>query len=208
MSMPAELKAKIAADVSRTPSPTRAQLASRTVIAVVVGLAICAALVAYRGGAHAGARTPLFLGAVALILVMFAARNLLAAVSTSLWVNPRNAQRLVVMPYVALAAIAIAYGRGPAIPHPLSDDMPCAITTLVLAGVLGVAIIIARRATEPIRPTLKAFLLGSFAAAAAAALVFLACPFEEARHFAIAHLGGALVAGGLLGAAASRIIRV
>ena len=112
------------------------------------------------------------------------------------------------VPYVALAAIAIAYARTPSTPHPFQNDLPCAITTLLLAGVVGGALVVARRATEPVRPRLKALLLSTFAAAVAAVLVFLACPLEDARHFALAHLGGALIAGTLLAGLASRIIRV
>lgn len=207
MSMPHHLKAALDAEIARTPSPTREQLARRTLIGLTVGL-VLAGILGALNAPIVGARAPMFMAAITLILVMFAGRTLLASVSTSLWVSPGNAKRLVVMPYVALAAVAAAYARTPGQPHTLSGDMACGTFTMIIAIAIGVAIIIARRRTEPLRPVLKAFLLGSFAASIAAALVFLHCPLEEARHFALGHLGSALIAGGLLGGIASRVIRV
>ena len=206
MSMPQELKAQLAAEIGRTPSPTREQLTRRTLLAVTLGVA-SVLVFALRHGPSAGARAPIFMAAITLILVMFAGRTFMASISSTLWTRPGNARRLAVMPYVALAAVALAYARGPALPHSLRGDMHCAESTLLFAAVVGGAMIIARRGIEPLRPTLKGFLLGSFAATVAAALVFLVCPLEEARHFAIGHLGGALVAFGLLGGIASRVIK-
>jgi hypothetical protein len=201
MSMPAEL----AAQIQRTPSPTRSQLSSRTAIAVAVGL-VATVTILVRHGVRPGAREPFFMAAVAFIMLSFAARTLFAAMG-SLWTSPRGTQRLVVMPFVLLAAVAIAYGQGPGQAHSLRGDLPCVLMTLAIGGIVGAAIFFARRATEPLRPTLKGLLLASFSAAVAGSAVFLACPLAETWHFAIGHLGGAMLVGGLLGASGARVMR-
>jgi hypothetical protein len=111
------------------------------------------------------------------------------------------------MPFVLLAAVAIAYGQGPGQAHSLRGDLPCVLMTLAIGGIVGAAIFFARRATEPLRPTLKGLLLASFSAAVAGSAVFLACPLAETWHFAIGHLGGAMLVGGLLGASGARVMR-
>ncbi len=205
MSMPSEWKAKLVAEVKQTPSPTRSELRRKTAIAATIGLAVSALFVG-RHGIDPGPREPFFLAAVAFIILSFAARTLFAATG-SLWTSPRGTQRLVAMPYVVLAAVAVAYAQGPTPPHSLRGDVPCLLTTLALGGVFGVAILFARRGTEPLRPLLKGLLLASSSAAVAGAAVFLACPVVEHWHFAIGHLGGALAVGGLVGVAAARLIR-
>ncbi len=205
MSMPAELKAKLTAEIKRTPSPTRSQLRARTAIAVALALATTAILLA-RHGIHPGTREPFFMAAVALILLSFAARTLFAAMG-SLWTSPRGTQRLIVMPLVVLAAVALAYAQGPAQPHTAHGDLTCSLMTLTVGCIVGVAMIVARRGTEPLRPAIQGLLLASSAAAVAAAAVFLACPLAETWHFAIGHLGGAMLVGAVLGAVGARVMR-
>lgn len=200
MSLPASLKAQLAA----APSPTRQQLMWRTVAGTVVGVGIVTALFLRGAGPSVGGRQPTFVWAVAFILLSLAARALAAGVSTSMW--SVGAKRLVAMPYVALTAIAIAYGSGMSLPHSFDGDMHCCATTVLFSAIVGLCLITARRGTEPIRPGLKALLLGSFAAAIGGALVFLACPLEQPVHFLLGHLGGALLIGGALGLAATKLI--
>ncbi|HSI05760.1 MAG TPA: NrsF family protein, partial [Myxococcota bacterium] len=153
-----------------------------------------------------GTREPFFMAAVTLIMLSFAARTLLAAMG-SLWTSPRGTQRLVAMPFVLLSAVAIAYAQAPAQAHSLRGDLPCVLMTLAIGGIVGAAVFVARRATEPLRPTLNGLLLASFSAAVAGAAVFLACPLAETWHFAIGHVGGAILLGGLLGAIGARVMR-
>ena len=205
MSMPSELKAKLAAEIQRTPSPTRSQLALRTAIAVAVIFAATAIGLAMHG-VQPGTREPFFMAAVGFIMVSFAARSLFAAMG-SLWTSPRGTQRLVAMPFVVLAAVALAYAQGPGQAHTLAGDLPCALMTAGFAGIAGAALFVARRATEPLHPTLKGLLLASTSAAVAGAAMFIACPIAEAWHFAIGHLGGAMLVGGVLGFVGARVMR-
>ncbi len=206
MSLPASLKAKIAAETRAKPSPTRQEQAWRTTMGIAVGVAVAAIFFGSGAGPTMGERAPMFVWVTALVLVALAARTLIAGVSGSLRGSVAASKRIAVMPYVVLGAIVIAYAAEESLPHSFAGDVPCGVKTMLLSAIVGGAAIFARRGTEPIRPGVKALLLGSFAAAVGATMVFLACPLEEPVHFLVGHLGGAVLVGGVIGGVAVRVI--
>lgn len=207
--MNADLRARILAEAKRTPSPTRAEHGRRVMLVVVAGIAAIAALFFLMGGVKQGARPS--------ELVAFATGYALlgAAMLTRLSgarhgsMLPRPSAVLLGLCFAAAPVLAVgaivAASIWPGAAEeavPARTDLACSAMT-VAQGVLPlVVLVLLRRGSDPVHPTISGAALGMAAGAWSTTMAYLRCPHAAASHCVIAHVLPALVfvaAGALLG---------
>lgn len=206
-----DLRARILAEVAKTPAPTRRVHTSRALGVLVVGALGTAALFGLSGGFEKGARP--------LSLVVFTAGIFCIAATILTGVSYGRSRSMLGRPrrvlVVACAAalpllVAIALGVSLLWSDPLADvvrtrmHVGCGLLTAVdgLAPLLALALL--RRESDPVHPALTGAALGAAAGGWTATLAYLRCPHVEATHCIVAHVLPTLVliaAGALLGRA-------
>jgi hypothetical protein len=207
--LPADLRARVLAEVARTPSPTRR---GRRRFLFLLGLAVVVATLlpfVGLGGIVRGTRpTDLIAFDAGVGLLVAVAATGLALRSGSM-LGPSSRVLAVVssvtVPVLFLVvALTAAWWPGPVANTVHHSDALCALVTAA-QGVLPLgAFIVARRQTDPVHPSLTGFALGIAAGAWTALVAVFRCPDAAVAHGVIAHVGPVwllALAGALLGRA-------
>lgn len=212
---PDELRARILAEIQRSPAPTRAEHTKRVVLIAGLGAMATTAIFFVMGGFARGTR-PIELVAFTSGLALVAAivlTRLSSGVTGSMLGRSRQALLLACVataPALALAALAAA------MLWPADAQESVAVKTHVACGVITVAqgalpliaMIVPRRGSDPVHPAITGAALGMTAGAWTAMMAYLRCPHAELAHCVLAHVSPTLiltVVGAALGHAFLRI---
>lgn len=204
------LRARILAEVQRTPAPTRDAHRRRVLLSTGVGALVTALLFAALGGVQAGTRP-------AALVVFTAGSALLAAVLlTRVTAGARGSvlgppgPRLVATiaiaaPVLALAVLAMTrlWPEHIDAAHAVRTDLACGSLSLFQGLVPLLVLVLPRRGSDPVHPVITGAALGVTAGAWSVALAYLRCPHTEPLHCLLAHVVPTLALaalGALLGA--------
>jgi hypothetical protein len=210
-----DLRARVLAEASRTPAPTRGEHRKRVLILAALGALTTAALFFGMGGFAKGARpAPLvaFTAGFGLLASVVLTR-LSVGVTGSMLGRPRSVLLLaciVLAPLLALVAFAASaiWPEHGAEGVPLTLDVACGALTLVQGALPLAFLILPRRGTDPVHPATTGAALGMTAGAWTAMMAYLRCPHAAAFHCIVAHVIPTLlltVVGAVLGYALLKI---
>lgn len=200
----AALRAKILAEIAKTPAPTRAEHKTRVRLVVGIGTAATVAIFFATGGLSVGSR-PVELVAFAAGFALFASIVLTRLSSTkprSMLGRPRAVLvtgSVVAAPVLALAALAAAWLW----PEPAAEavssrsDLACAALTVVQGALPLIALFVPRRGTDPVHPAVSGAALGMTAGAWSAMMAYLRCPHAAGLHCVLAHVAPTLILTGV-----------
>jgi hypothetical protein len=198
-------------EIARTPSPTRHERHRYVAVVLLVLFGALAVTWFFTGGVVKGNRPPDlvvfaagFAGIVAVAITQLSARrsrSMLGPARSTLVLASLSAPLL----WGALVFLIAAFWPGPAAEGvPMTEDVGCALLTLVQGMLPMAALVIAKRGTDPVHPMLTGVAFGIVAGAWAVAMAYLRCPHAAAVHGLVAHAVPALllgVAGALVGRA-------
>lgn len=215
--LPQDLEARLMAAIQRTPSPTRRAARVWQWLVLPVSVIVAAVLFGANDGpeqGRAGRDTWFYVASVAcwatVALVSF--WSALGRERTASW-RPRSALLACAVgtPTVLLLAMIALGALDPAMSeiHPEKWGRMCLPLTLAAAVFPMVALLYARRESDPVHPASSGAALGSACGAAAGIMVEVWCPVSTARHIALGHVlpivllafAGALMAVQMLGPA-------
>jgi len=207
--LPPDLRARVLAEVARSPSPTRHEHRTRTALLVAGGTLATIALFFATGGPWQGSR-PLELVVFSSGLALLAAIALTrvsSGASRSMLGPPR--QVLLLGASLAPPALAVVALVAAAIwPEHAAEDVSsqthaaCGMLTVVQGALPLVVLLLPRRGSDPIHPAVTGAALGIAAGAWTATMAYLRCPHAAAAHCIVAHVTPTLAlaaAGALVG---------
>jgi hypothetical protein len=196
----AELRARILAEVARTPSPTRAVYKRRILVTAAIGALATVSLFVVMGGMKPGARP------VEMIAFTAGFALVAAAVLTRLSSSERGPMLgrpravlltavVVTAPVLALLALCATFAwPGPASEHVGSGaDLACGAISVLQGALPLFALLIPRRGTDPVHPAVTGAALGMTAGAWTVVMAFLRCPHAAAMHCIVAHVAPTLI---------------
>ena len=204
----AELRARVLADIGRTPALTRADHKKRIAIIATLGALATTALFFAMGGFARGVRPTE-------LIAFTAGSGLLAAIvmtrvssrGQSMLGRPRPTLLLACVLAAPLLACA-AFAATMIWPESAIEDVPthahfaCAAMTLAQGALPLLALLLPRTGSDPVHPAITGAALGMTAGAWTAMMAYLRCPHVPASHCIIAHVVPTLlltIAGALLG---------
>lgn len=209
---PDDARARVLAQVARTPSRTRKEERWRSLASLAFAVLVTAALLFGIGGVDLGARPPalvIFTSTAALLVAMGLSRVTSRSGARSM-LGPSPAvlvtAALVAMPMLGVLSL-LAAALWPSTmnePVPGHGDMTCATLTLVEALAPLLVLVVPRRRSDPRWPTLTGAALGATAGAWSATMAFVRCPHMAMMHGILAHATPVVVTtalGALLGRA-------
>lgn len=210
-----DLRARILAEVKRTPSPTRSAYRARIAWIVGAGAVATSALFFAMGGFAPGTRPAelvAFTSGFALLAAVVLTR-LSTGSSRSMLGRPASVlvtASVLAAPVLALAALvaAMCWPTAAAEELPPRANLACAAMTLAQGALPLVALLAPRRGSDPIHPAITGAALGMTAGAWTAMMAYLRCPHAQALHCILAHVAPTLVLsalGAVLGWALLRI---
>lgn len=196
----AELRARVLAEVARTPSPTRAVYKRRVLLLAAVGAIATALLFVGMGGISAGARPAQMVAFTAGLALVAAA--VLTRVSSSARGSMLGRPRAVLLTAVVATApvlAVLALGATMVWPEPASEhvsgttNLACGAISLLQGALPLVALLVPRRGTDPVHPAVTGAALGMTAGAWTVVMAYLRCPHAAAMHCIVAHVAPTLV---------------
>ena len=206
--LPPDLRASILAEARKLPSPNRSETRRANAIAIVLGVATAATMIAALG-LTLGKRPLPF---VVLTLVGWVA----IAIATSAVGEGRGKTmlgraRVVLVVFALAAAPAIfAWVMGCTIGWPevrdvtgsIRQHVACLLATLLLSTGPLVSLAFVRRASDPVHPRATGAAIGAAAGAWGGVLIDMHCPLSQPMHVALAHVAPVVIyaaIGALLG---------
>lgn len=215
--MNTDLRARILAEAKATPSPTRDERRRRATLVFGVSVVAILGLFLGMGGVSRGAR-PLSLVAFSAgfaLLAAFSLTRLSGARPRSMLPRPASLS-ITGAAAAALALALLALAAAALWPGPATEDLlprqhfACAAMTVIQGALPLAVLVVPRRGTDPVHPSITGGALGMTAGAWAATMAYLRCPHAAASHGILAHVAPMLVltaVGAVLGRALLRIRR-
>jgi len=195
-----ELRARILAEVKKTPSDTRVQHRKRIAMIVALGTVATSAVFFAMGGFATGTRpTELIAFSAGFALV---AAIVLTRISTTRpgSMLPRASNVVVTAAVAAAPVLAVCALAAAAMwPEPASEDVPakthlaCGLMTIAQGALPLIVLVVPRRGTDPVHPVITGAALGMSAGAWTAMMAYLRCPHASATHCILAHVVPTLV---------------
>jgi len=198
----ADLRARVLAEVARTPSPTRAEYRRRVLLVAGIGAVATVALFMGMGGMSPGARPVEMLAfTVGFGLLAVAVLTRLSSRSGeggSMLGRPRGVLLAAIVgcaPLLALVAVLAAMFW----PEPAADHveggvhLACGAMSVLQGALPLVALMVPRRGTDPVHPAVTGAALGMTAGAWTVVMAYLRCPHAAALHCVLAHVVPTLI---------------
>jgi hypothetical protein len=213
--MSPDLRARVLAEVAKTPSPTRAEHGKRVAVIAVIGALATLVLFFAMGGIKIGSK-PLELVAFTAGFAAIAAL-VLKRLSTG---RPgsmlgRPSRTLVVACVVAAPLLSISLLVAAVLwPHAAHEqvagrtDWTCGSMTVIQGLLPMIVLLVPRRGADPVHPAITGAALGMTAGAFAAALAYVRCPHGETLHCVVAHVLPTLLLTALGAALGRALLRV
>lgn len=210
-----DLRARVLAEVAKTPSPTRESHVRRSRIVLAIGAAATALVFFAMGGVKPGSRPfemitltvgVAFVAGIALLSLARPARASMLARPRSVLVTAAAAAA----PLLALVAfLAASVWPGPASEVVVGRvHVACGAMTVV-QGLLPLSVMVfTRRGSDPVHPIVSGAALGMAAGALAAMMAYARCPHAEVTHCLVAHVAPALLLSALGAALGVLVLRV
>ncbi|MDB4936961.1 MAG: hypothetical protein JWP87_3933 [Labilithrix sp.] len=196
----ADLRARVLAEVARTPSPTRAVYKRRIVLVAAVGALATVALFVAMGGMSPGTRP------VEMIAFTVGFGLVAAAVLTRLSSGQRHSMlgrpRTVLLTAVVVTAPVLAVlALVATIAWPVhggdhvdgGTNLTCGAITVLQGALPLMALLIPKRGTDPVHPAVTGAALGMTAGAWTVVMAYLRCPHAAAVHCIVAHVVPTLI---------------
>jgi hypothetical protein len=209
----ADPKARLMAAIQRAPSPTRRASQVWMWLVVPAGVFIAAALYfAFDGIEHGKGRALWFYVTCAVSWTAVAIVSLWGALGRARATSWRSRSALVAFalgtPAVLFATMFIFAVADPDVTtiHPEKIGYKCLGLTLAAAAFPLVALLYAKRESDPVHPSFTGAALGSACGAAAGIMVELWCPVAAPRHVAFGHILPIMVLAGLGALLGARIL--
>jgi len=206
--LPPDVRAAILAEAKKVPSPNRSETRRANAIAIVLGVATAATMIAALGLTLGGRPMPFVL----LTLVGWAAIALATSVvGESRGKTMLGRARVVVVVFALASAPAIfAWVMGCTMGWPevlqgagtIRQHVACLLATLLLSTGPLVALAFVRRASDPVHPRATGAAIGAAAGAWGGVLIDMHCPLVQPMHVALAHVAPVVIyatIGALLG---------
>ena len=209
--LPADLRARVLAEVARAPAPTRREHRTKVVVIAAVGALATIALFLASGGLQRGVRPVELVASTAGtgLLAAVVLTRVSAGTSRSMLGRPRHVLLLgCVLGAVVLTVAACSAGgiwpehAGEAVPP--GSDLACGLLTFVQGALPLAALLVPRRGSDPVHPAVTGAALGMAAGAWAAMMAYLRCPHAAVLHVMVAHVVPTMLlaaAGAVLGRA-------
>lgn len=195
-----DLRARILAEVARTPSPTRPVHRRRVLVMAAVGALATATLFVAMGGVSAGTRP------AEMIAFTVGFGLLAAAVLTRLSSNARGPMLgrpkpvlltaiVLAAPLLALFALATTMMWPAPASEPVNESttLACGLISLAQGALPLLALLLPRRGTDPVHPAVTGAALGMTAGAWSVVMAYLRCPHAASMHCVLAHVVPTLV---------------
>lgn len=195
-SLPSDLRARVLHAAKSEPSPDRARVRRSLVAAIGAGALVSLAVLFVVGGPDFTARPPAFL---ALTVAGFCA---IAALAT--WGGVARGQSMLGRPRSWLVTIAMVTApslfawvvMGTSIwpetrataPADMARNIGCFVVMMLLALGPFAALMLSRRASDPVNPRATGGAVGAAAGAWAGVLIHLHCPVSVTMHVALSHV--------------------
>ena len=196
----ADLRSRVLAAAARTPSATRAVYKRRVLMLAAIGALATASLFVAMGGLAPGTRPVEMIGFTAGFGLLAAA--ILTRLSSTgrgpMLGRPRSVLLTAVVvtaPLLALAALCATM----AWPAQTAEDvlgsvhLACGLMSVAQGLLPLLALLLARRGTDPVHPAVTGAALGMTAGAWAVVMAYLRCPHATAVHCILAHVVPTLV---------------
>lgn len=194
----AELRARVLAEVARTPSPTRVEYKRRILLVAGIGAVATATLFTAMGGMNAGTRPiEMIAFTVGFGLVAVAVLTRLSSPRSGGEASMLGPPRSVLLsgvvgcaPVLAVVAVvAAALWPEPAAAHVGSGvHLACGAMSVLQGALPLVVLMVPRRGTDPVHPVVTGAALGMTAGAWTVVMAYLRCPHAEAMHCVLAHV--------------------
>jgi hypothetical protein len=211
--LPSDPKARLMAAIQRSPSQTRRAARVWTWLILPAGAIIAAAIYfAFHGPEHGRGRATWFYVACAVSWTAVAVVSLFGALGrsgTSSWRSRSALLAFALGTPAALFATMFAFAViDPEVTriHPEKLGYWCLGLTLAAAAFPLVALLYARRESDPVHPAFTGAALGSACGAAAGIMVELWCPVAAPRHVAFGHILPIVVLAALGASLGARIL--
>ena len=197
-----ELRARILAEVARTPSPTRALYKRRVLLISAIGALATSSLFIAMGGMAPGTRpVEMIAFTVGFGLVAVAVLTRLSSRSgdnRSMLGRPRGVLLAAVVacaPLLAIVAVlATMLWPEPAAEHVEGGvHLACGAMSVLQGALPLVALMLPRRGTDPVHPAVTGAALGMTAGAWTVVMAYLRCPHGAALHCVLAHVVPTLI---------------
>jgi hypothetical protein len=213
----ADLRARVLAEVARTPSPTRAVYKRRLALVAAVGALATVALFLAMGGVRPGTRPVEMIALTVGFGVASAAvlTRLSSGQGGAMLGRPRPVLLTAVAMTAPLLAVVVVCGTM-AWPESAAEHVGVGThfacgTMSVLQGALPLLVLLwPRRGSDPVHPAVTGAALGMTAGAWALVMATLRCPHAAALHGIVAHVLPTLVLtafGAVLGGLLLRLRR-
>ena len=200
----AELRARVLAEIARTPSPTRTEFKRRILLVAGIGTVATAAIFVAMGGMSPGARPAEMIAfTVGSGLVAVAVLTRLSSPSgsggdRSMLGRPRSvllASVVASAPLLAIVAvIASMMWPEPAAAHVGGGaHLACGAISVLQGALPLLALIVPRRGSDPVHPAITGAALGMTAGAWTVVMAYLRCPHADALHCVLAHVVPTLI---------------
>ena len=199
-----DLRARVLAEVARTPSQTRAEFTRRVLLVSAIGALATASLFFALGGLAPGTRPfelIAFTSGFGLLAAIILTR--LGSISRGPMLGPSRTMLLSIIiataPILALVALGatMVWPKEAAEPVSALSTLSCGILTVVQGALPLVALLVPRRGTDPVHPAITGAALGMTAGAWTVMMSYLRCPHTAATHTIVAHVVPTLVLAGL-----------
>ena len=197
---PTDLRARVLAEVARTPSPTRAVYKRRIMLLASVGALATVALFVGMGGMSPGTRpVEMIAFTVGFGLVAAAVLTRLSSPPAGTMLGrPRNVLLTAVVvtaPVLAVAALCTTFAWPDHIGEHVDSGMTLSCGAIsVLQGALPlVVLLLPKRGTDPVHPAITGAALGMTAGAWTVVMAYLRCPHTAPMHCIVAHVVPTLI---------------
>jgi hypothetical protein len=191
----AELRARVLAEVARTPSPTRAVYKRRVLLLAALGAIATASLFVGMGGMSPGGRPVEMIAFTAGLALVAAAvlTRLSSGARGSMLGRPRTVLLgavVVTAPVLAVLALCATMMWPEAASEHVDGSMnlACGAISMLQGALPLVALLVPKRGTDPVHPALTGAALGMTAGAWTVVMAYLRCPHAAAMHCIVAHV--------------------
>ena len=190
-----DLRARVLAEVARTPSPTRVEYKRRILLVATIGALATVSLFLGMGGMSPGTRPVEMIAFTAGFALVAAAvlTRLSSGQSGSMLGRSRPLLLTAIVataPVLAVAALCASMFW----PHAAKDHLEtgthlaCGALSVLQGALPLLALLLPRRGTDPVHPAITGAALGMTAGAWTVVMAYMRCPHGAALHCIIAHV--------------------
>jgi len=196
----AELRARVLAEVARTPSPTRADYKRRIMLVAAIGALATVSLFLGTGGMSPGTRpVEMIAFTVGFALVAAAVLTRLSSGQSGSMLGRSRPLLLTAVVVTAPVLAVVALCASTFWPHAAEDHvesgahLACGAMSVLQGALPLLALLLPKRGTDPVHPAVTGAALGMTAGAWTVVMAYMRCPHGNAMHCIVAHVVPTLI---------------